>query len=223
MSPPGAASFAAYSSTDSQVSARSVQWSPSWLAPAPAREGPVRRAATLRAASQSVTSHSGFHRSPTIPAGTDAPPGSNSQHVPRWLRATWVAARTSAFIEVDTTAPGAYATLGMITDWVLPDPGGPITRAAPRALAATTAAVSSTPKYPPSTTGTARPAAPTCEIWCCGGGNVLVKVVALEDSWGTVRVCDAIAVAGPAALVVRGPVAGAGWLTWWRCPKYPAT
>jgi len=34
----------------------------------------------------------------------------------------------------------------MITDWVLPDSGGPITSAAPRALADTTAPWASTPK-----------------------------------------------------------------------------
>ena len=64
-----------------------------------------------------------------------------------------MAARTSAFIDVETTAPGANATLGMMTDWVLPDPGGPITRAAPRALAETTPLVL-VPKKPPATTGT---------------------------------------------------------------------
>lgn len=154
MSPPGADSFAAYSSTDSQ-GLGAVGPMIAFMADAGPGAGGAGEASgdAARAASQSVTSHSGFHRNPTIPAGTVAPPGSNSQQVPRWLRATWVAARTSAFIDVDTTAPGAYATLGMITDWVLPDPGGPITNAAPRALADTTAAVSSTPKYPPSTTG----------------------------------------------------------------------
>ena len=67
-----------------------------------------------------MTSHNGFQRSPITPAGTVVPPGSNSQHLPRRLRATWVAANTSAFMLVDTTAPGAKATDGMITDWVLP-------------------------------------------------------------------------------------------------------
>ena len=78
-----------------------------------------------------MTSHNGFQRKPITPAGTVVPPGSNSQHLPRRLRATWVAANTSAFMLVDTTAPGAKATDGMITDWVFPDSGGPITNAAP--------------------------------------------------------------------------------------------
>ena len=58
------------------------------------------------------------------------PVGSKRRHRPDRRRAAAVASSTSGLVDVETTAPGADNTLGMINDDVFPDRGGPSTSTA---------------------------------------------------------------------------------------------
>ena len=53
------------------------------------------------------------------------PLGSKTKHLPRALRRKTVAASTSGFVEVETTAAGASRTEGITSEEVLPERGGP--------------------------------------------------------------------------------------------------
>jgi hypothetical protein len=109
--------------------ARSCQWDPSdrWP-PWPEVDDPTMTSdrAMARAPVQVVHDWSGDQCRGTRPGvGRTDPVGSNSRHLPRSDRDARVASTTSRLVDVDTTGPLLANTLGMISDVVLPERGGP--------------------------------------------------------------------------------------------------
>src|ERR1700691_4981018 len=120
---------AACSSGASSAWARSCQWDPS-----------DRSALEPDAADPTSTRHRAIESAPvhvphdcrgdqwrgTTPGrGSTDPVGSKRRHRPSPERAAEVASSTSGLVDVDTTGPLLANTLGMISDVVLPERGGP--------------------------------------------------------------------------------------------------
>ena len=111
--------------------ARSLQWSS--LTGAHDPRPPRRVECTIAAPTLSAPSHvaletTGDHPTRTMPGvSSTVPLGSKSNVHPTSRRAGVVAASTSGFVDVLTTAPRAASTLGMMTDEVLPERDGPST------------------------------------------------------------------------------------------------
>ena len=102
---------AACMNTASSAAARSVQCPASW-APAAGRAVVTMSCDSLSARSHARHAGTGDHRSNSMPCdGTASPAGSNSQHLPTWLRVAAVCWSTSGLVEVDTIGPLAARIL----------------------------------------------------------------------------------------------------------------
>ncbi len=118
----------AWSRGASSERARSFQWPPSGRPEVGAAPTSTSEAATATAPSQVAAVCRGDQRSgSTVPPLGNEPVGSNSRQRPIRPRTAEVAATTSGLVEVDTTGPAAAKRLGMTTDEVFPERGGPST------------------------------------------------------------------------------------------------
>src|SRR4051794_18857012 len=92
---------------------------------------PTIASAIDRAPSQVRACHKGDQRNLITPAGTSSSPaGSNNQIRPSRERHAAEWRMTSDLVDVETTAPGAASTDGIMRLLVFPDLGGPSTRTA---------------------------------------------------------------------------------------------